>query len=97
MYYCTHFIVIDDVHLLGSVQHLPVPVTQPLGLGDLLLEGVAVENVVISLAGGACPNVSCHESGGGGVMFIIVHNCACTLYIHVGDSSTHPLLLQKSR
>ena len=37
-----------------------------------------MENVVISLAGGACPNVSRHESGGRGegsclLLYTVVH------------------------
>lgn len=42
------------------VQHLSVPLLKPLGLGDLLVRRVAVENVVVSFAGWAGPNVARH-------------------------------------
>lgn len=42
------------------VQHLPVPLLKPFGLGDLLIRRVAVENVVISFTGRAGPDVTCH-------------------------------------
>ena len=41
----------------GLLQHLPVPLLQPLGLGDLLVGRVAVEDVVVPLTGGARPDV----------------------------------------
>ena len=42
----------------GLVQHLPVPLLQPLGLGDLLVHGVAVEDVVVPLTGRTGPDVT---------------------------------------
>ena len=42
----------------GLVKHLLVPILQTLGLGDLLLWWVTVENVVITLWRWAGPNVS---------------------------------------
>ena len=57
----THSVVIDNVIRFATVQHFLVPLHQPLGLGDFLLRGVAVENVVIPLARGAGPNVSCEK------------------------------------
>lgn len=42
------------------VQHLSVPLLEPLGLGDLLVRRVTVENVVISFTGWAGPDVTHH-------------------------------------
>ena len=52
-----HLVVPDHAHFLARVQHLLVPLHQSLRLGDLLLQRVAVEDVVVTLAGGTRPNV----------------------------------------
>ena len=48
----------DDPLGHGFVQHLLVPLLQTLGLGDLLVHGVAVEDVVVPLAGRTGPDVA---------------------------------------
>ena len=53
-----HLVVVEDPLGEGLVQHLPVPLLQPLGLGDLLICRVAVEDVVVPFAGRAGPDVS---------------------------------------
>lgn len=42
------------------VQHLSVPLLEPLRFGNLLVRRVAVENVVISFTGWARPDVTHH-------------------------------------
>lgn len=42
----------------GFVQHLSVPLLESLWLGDLLIGGVAVEDVVVSLTGRTRPDVA---------------------------------------
>lgn len=53
----THLVVNDDTFNDGFVQHLLVPVLKALGFGNLHVRGVAVEYVVVPLAGGAGPDV----------------------------------------
>ena len=45
----------------AGVQHLLVPLPESLGAGHLLLHRVAVEDVVVTLAGGTYPDVRCLE------------------------------------
>ena len=52
-----HLVVVEDPLSEGLVQHLPVPIPKPLGLGDLLVRRMAVEDVVVSFAGRAGPDV----------------------------------------
>lgn len=47
----------------GLVQHLLVPLLQPLWLRDLLVGRVTVEDVVVPLAGRTGPNVTCCVPG----------------------------------
>ena len=61
--------------VLPPLQHVAVPLYQALGLGDLLLTGVAVEDVVVSLAWGTCPNMGSAEP-------VIAENKACTTHAH---------------
>ena len=56
-------VVVDDVVGLATVQHLPVPFHESLWFGNLLLHGVAVEDVVISLTRRTGPDVGRHEPG----------------------------------
>lgn len=42
----------------GLVQHLLVPFLQSFRLRDLLIRGVAVEDIVVSFTGGTCPDVA---------------------------------------
>ena len=56
-------VLVDHIVGLATVQHLPVPIGEPLRLGDLLIIRVAVENVVIPFTGRARPYVSRHEPG----------------------------------
>lgn len=44
---------------LSPIQHLPVPLCQPLGLWDFLFFRMTVEDVVISFTGRTGPNVGC--------------------------------------
>ena len=48
----------DDALSYSLVQHLLVPLLQSLGLGDLLVHGVAVEDVVVTLTGWTRPDVA---------------------------------------
>ena len=57
----THSVVIDDIVRLSPVQHLAVPLHQPLGLGDLHLWRVAVEDVIVAFTRRTRPDVSRHE------------------------------------
>ena len=52
-----YLVVMEDPLCKGLVQHLPVPLLQPLGLRDLLVSRVAMEDVVVSFAGWAGPDV----------------------------------------
>jgi len=54
----THLIVDDDAFDNGLVEHLPVPVLQALRLRDFHVSRVTVEDVIVSLAGWTCPDVS---------------------------------------
>lgn len=49
----------------GFVQHLLVPLLQPLRLGDLLVGRVTVEDVIVAFAGRTGPNVTRRKPGGG--------------------------------
>lgn len=60
-----HFVIVDDALRDGFVQHLLVPLLQPLGLGDLLVGRVAVEDVVVPFAGRTGPNVTRRKSDRG--------------------------------
>lgn len=53
-------VIMQDPLSEGFVQHLSVPLLEPLGFGNLLVRRVAVENVVISLTGRARPDVTHH-------------------------------------
>lgn len=50
-------VLVDGVLFLALVEHLPVPVLEPLRLRDLLLRRVAVEDVVVALRRWAGPDV----------------------------------------
>ena len=43
--------------VLSSFQHVAVPVHQVLRLGNLLLSRAAMEDIVVSLSWGTCPNM----------------------------------------
>lgn len=60
----SHLEIMEDPLCVGLLQHLPVPLLQPLGLGDLLVGRVAVEDVVVPLAGGARPDVTLRVAEG---------------------------------
>ena len=53
-------VVVEDALGEGLVKHLAVPLLQSLGLGDLLVGGVTVEDVVVTLARGAGPDMRRH-------------------------------------
>lgn len=53
-------VVMQDPLSKSLVQHLSVPLLEPLGLGYLLVSRVAVENVVISFTGWTGPDVTRH-------------------------------------
>ena len=59
-----HLVVMDDALGEGLVQHLLIPLLQALRLGDFLIRGVAVEDVVISFTRGTGPDVPCHIPAG---------------------------------
>lgn len=61
----------DDALGDGLVQHLLVPLLQPLRLGDLLVGRVAVEDVVVPFAGRTGPDVTRREPGRGGEKTIV--------------------------
>lgn len=61
----------DDALGDGFVQHLLVPLLQPLWLGDLLVGRVAVEDVVIPFARWTGPNVTRRKPGRGGKIIIV--------------------------
>ena len=61
---CGHLIVMDDALGKGLVQHLLVPLLQALWLGDFLIRGVAMEDVVVSFTWGTGPDVSCYIPAG---------------------------------
>ena len=56
-----YHVAVDHSLVLPSLQHVSVPLHQALGLGYLLLTGVAVEDVVVALTRGTCPNVGSAE------------------------------------
>lgn len=60
-----HFVIVDDSLGDGFVQHLLVPLLQPLWLGDLLVGRVTVENVIVPFAGRTGPNVTRRKPGRG--------------------------------
>lgn len=60
-----HLIIQDNLLDDGFIEHLFVPILQPLRLGNLHVGRVAVEDVVITLRGGTCPDVSCGITEGG--------------------------------
>lgn len=49
---------------IGFVQHLPVPLLQPLRFGDLLVRRMAVKDVVVSFTGRTRPDVALGISAG---------------------------------
>lgn len=83
-------VVVDHIVRLATLQHLAVPLCESLWLGDLLLVRVAVEDVVVTLTGGTCPNVSCQEPK------TKSHDSHMIAFITV-SGDTYPFLLQKSR
>lgn len=52
-------VVMDDSLRNSLVKHLFVPLLQSLGLRYLLVRGVAMEDIVVSLTWGTCPNMPC--------------------------------------
>ncbi len=60
----THPVLKDHTIRLSLVEHLLVPVNQPLRFGHLLLFRVTVEDIVISLTRWACPNMGSQKTGG---------------------------------
>lgn len=54
-----YLIVMHDALCYGFIQHLFIPLLQPLGLGYLLVCRVTVEDVIISFTRRASPDVSC--------------------------------------
>lgn len=59
-----HLIVVDNALSERLIQHLLVPLLQALGLGDLLIGRVAVEDVVVALTRGTGPDVPSHIPAG---------------------------------
>ena len=62
--YGTDPVLEDHTVWLSLVEHLLVPVDQPLWFGHLLFGRVAVKDVVISLTRWASPNMSCQKTEG---------------------------------
>lgn len=56
-----YHVAVDHSLVLSPLQHGAVPLDQTLWLGNLLLRRVAMEDVVISFARGACPNMGSAE------------------------------------
>ena len=54
-------VIIDHIVGLSSIEHLAIPLYQPLWLGYLLLRWVAVEYIVISFTRWTRPYVGSHE------------------------------------
>ena len=65
-----HLVATDHAFCFARVQHLLIPLDQSLGVWDLLLHGVAVEDVVVTLDGGTCPDVSGQEPARRGRYFV---------------------------
>lgn len=59
-----NLVVMDNALGEGLVQHLLIPLLQALRLGNFLIRGVAVEDVVISFTWGTGPDVPCHIPAG---------------------------------
>lgn len=51
-------VVMQDPLCKGLVQHFPVPLLQPLRLGDLLVGRMAVEDIVVPFTGRTRPDVA---------------------------------------
>lgn len=60
-----YLVVVEYPLCKGLVQHLTVPFLQALRFGDLLIGGVTVEDVVVTFARRARPNMSRHVTGKG--------------------------------
>lgn len=56
--YPPYLVVMQNPLCKGLIQHLPVPLLQPLRLWDLLVRRMAVEDVVVSFTGWTCPDVA---------------------------------------
>lgn len=52
-------VVMDDSLRHGLVKHLFVPFLQSLRLGYLLVRRMTMEDIVVSLTWGTCPNMPC--------------------------------------
>lgn len=52
-------VVMDNSLRHGLVKHLFIPFLQSLGLGYLLVRRMAMEDIVVSLTWGTCPNMPC--------------------------------------
>lgn len=59
----SYLVVVHDALSDSLVQHLFVPLLQALGLWDLLIHGVTMEDVVITFTRRTRPNVSRCEPG----------------------------------
>lgn len=57
-----YLIVMHNALRYGFIQHLFIPLLQPLRLGYLLVCRVTVKDVVISFTRRASPDVSCGKS-----------------------------------
>lgn len=55
----THFVIVDDAFRNGFIQHFLIPLLQSFGLGNLLVYGVAMEDIIIPFTGWTCPDVTC--------------------------------------
>lgn len=58
-----YLVVVYYALCYGFVEHLLVPLLQSLGLWDLLIQRMAVEDVVIALARRASPDVTSGVTG----------------------------------
>ncbi len=62
--YPPYLVVMQNSLCKGLIQHLPVPLLQPLRLWDLLVRRMAVEDVVVSFTGRTRPDVALGISAG---------------------------------
>jgi len=69
-----YLVVMHDALCYRFIQHLFIPLLQPLGLGYLLVCRVTMEDVIISFTRRASPDVSCGKPKKNKIQNVLIQN-----------------------